>query len=149
MINIKIEKSILMSIATLLVSGSIYLLRDNLVTLAVIITLFIGVVGLAFLGIDLLKMIKNTEFKPAGEFKTMNKWKYYSSFVVFILLSGEAVLIEHFCETSLGVIYGLTIAGAIAVIGLIVGGLNLNGLTTIIKDNLLEGEDKCGNKKMD
>ncbi len=84
---------------------------------------FVLVLG-TFLGTDVLKMIKLTSLKPAGQFEKFRLWKYLLSLATLIPLVKLSIN-SGFTLTS-----GFLIMGAMVVIGSILSGLNANKTAT-------------------
>lgn len=125
----KIERIILMSIMTLVVGVGTWLLRESATALTIIAPVFITSIG-SYLGLDLLKMVKATEVLPTGEYKMMDKWKYYFCLGLFILLIGETIFIEFYYKLKITIPMSMFISGAVIVLGVMLNGLKANSIAT-------------------
>jgi hypothetical protein len=106
-----------------------------------IATCYLGVIG-AFLAIDLTIMLKKTSELPKGDFKNMNKSRYYLSLLITFCLFGIAC----YCKSNLDYqIMGtiLMLATCImTIISLYIGGLEGNKLMTQMGQKSSEDEPK-------
>ncbi len=84
---------------------------------------YVLVIG-TFLGTDVLKMIKMTSLKPAGDFEKFKLWKYMLSLATLI------PLVKLSINSGFSLTSGFLVMGAMVVIGCILSGLNGNKAVT-------------------
>ncbi len=84
---------------------------------------YVLVIG-TFLGTDVLKMIKLTSLKPAGDFEKFRLWKYMLSLATLI------PLVKLSINSGFSLTSGFLVMGAMVVIGSILSGLNANKTAT-------------------
>lgn len=128
----KIERIILLFVISLVVGFGIWFLRENTTCIVILSTVFVGGVG-AFLGLDLIKMIKETKVLPGDDYKPMKKWKYYLSAVLFLLEIANCVWITYYYQIDVQIATGLFVAGIGIVLGIMMNGLQANAIATDTK----------------
>lgn len=128
----KIERIILLFVISLVVGLGIWFLRENTAVLTILSTVFVAGVG-SFLGLDLLKMIKETKILPGKDYQPMKKWKYYLSAGLFALQISNCIWIEYFYQIKVSIATGLFIGGIGIVLSIMMNGLQANALVTDTK----------------
>lgn len=129
----KIERVVLLIVISLIVGFGIWFLRENTACLTILSTVFVAGIG-GFLGLDILKMIKETKILPAGDYEPMKKWKYYLSSGLFLLEIGNCIWIEYYYQIKVSIATGLFMSGVGIVLSIMMNGLQANSVVTGTKE---------------
>ena len=126
--KIKVEQAIYLGLAFLFAAAFMWFIQAPGIATA-ISGVFVFVVG-SFLGVDLVRMIKDTKKLPKGEFEKADKWRYLMSMVFLVLLTAEAIVLAKLFGREVAGIYGTVGVGAMVVIGLLITGIEANKAVT-------------------
>ncbi len=124
----KVFKSIIVFIAFAIML-LVLLFLDTGVIINAMAGAYIAAVG-AFLGVDLAAMLKQSSLKAAGDYEKLNAYKYIIGFVQLGVLFIVTIVRINTVEIDISAIAGMFGTGAIAVIGMVLAGLEGNKIAT-------------------
>ena len=134
--KIRIVKMVLVSLAFVIMGAALWIVRAPAIR-DIMAAAYLASVG-AFLGIDIVAMIKTSSVKSVGEFETINVYKYITCFVEMGILTGIAFYQKQILEIPLTIAVGFLGAGCIIIVGIALSGLEANKVAT-----LKDGADGC------
>jgi len=126
---IKILQTVLMVIATILMGALVLIMRESSIIDLVAPGYFIVVN--AFLGLDLVIMIKETKKLPPAAYKDMHMYRYITALLCMMALSVLTIYMEKVYDIHSFVAISSFSLGTFTVIGLILGGLKGNKLAAM------------------
>ncbi|WP_020613131.1 hypothetical protein [Sediminispirochaeta bajacaliforniensis] len=126
--KIKTEQMLWVAIAFIAMCGFILFVESGSVLTAVSLG-FVFIIG-SFLGVDLVKMIKDTSSLPDGKYQDIRKSRYILALIFFALLCIEAFIISKVYDRNLDGVYGSIGVGFMIVVSLFVSGIEANKIAT-------------------
>jgi hypothetical protein len=124
----KTEQLVWLFIGFLFTAGMLFFVKDSTVIISLSIT-FTSIIGV-FLGVDIAVMIKKTSALPPGEYKMINKPRYITSLIIFVVLIIEAFILSSIYNRNCDALYASFGVGFLIVVGGLVAAVEGTTIVT-------------------
>lgn len=124
----KVLKVIFILLAAILMGAVIMFLNEAFVIDTMASSFFIVVN--AFLGVDLVSMIKESKALPKTEYKSMHLYRYVLCLIIMLILFGLIIYRKETAEIEALVAMSAFSGGSMIIIGLIITGLESNKIAS-------------------